>query len=105
MEFALSIRTVDGRPHIFATADAPSQLWILQPLPNVAPSAARNVPVVYCEDQLAALAARGVKFDPAESHHREMVDKCLRVLGLPELTGSEWSQIRKYYRALKRRTR
>lgn len=99
MEFALSIRTVDGRPTLVAPVHRPEQLLFLVPGSSCA------VEVQLCPAELEKLSRAGVKFDPADSHHRTMIDKFLESRRVPRLTGDEWSQIRKHYRALKRRAR
>lgn len=99
MQFALEIRTAEGRPLLVALEHNPSDLLFIVPDSTAALS------VQLCPAELEKLARAGVRFDPAEAHHRVMIDKFLAQRRMPALTGEQWSRIRKHYRALKRRTR
>jgi hypothetical protein len=61
--------------------------------------------MAYYPEDMDALGAKGVKFDPSEGHHRDMIDRYLTEKGLPRLTGHEWGQLRSHYRNLKRKKR
>lgn len=99
MSFVLDIRTAEGRPFLVAVESRPEDLLLIVPDSSVA------IGVQLCPAELEKLARAGIKFDPAESHHRAMIDKFLKQRRLPALTGEQWSKIRKHYRSLKRRSR
>jgi hypothetical protein len=60
-------------------------------------------PLGYRASSIEALARQGVKFDPAEQHHRVMIDEALEQYGVKKLTGEEWAVLRRHYRDLRRK--